>query len=348
MKKLLVIGLVLLLVLAGCSKDDREELHVFNWGAYIDDSVITSFEKKFNVKVVYSEFSSNEMMYTKLQDGSRYDVLVPSDYMIQRLIEEDLLQKIDLSKVPNYANVLDSLKHSHFDPNNEYGVPYFWGNVGLLYNKEAISKSDLVNEGWGVINNPKYKGNSFFYNSERDAFMVALKELGYSMNTKNPEELKQAYDWLVNMKATAAPVFVMDEVIDNMESGIKDLAVMYSGDANYIMSVNDELDFFVPEEGTNIWLDAMVIPANAKNPELAHAWINYMLEPEVSQLITEEVGYTSPLQSVIDVVTGADGAYEGISSYVPRVGHPNDEEFFFDAELKAIMNDYWAKIVASQ
>ena len=150
------------------------------------------------------------------------------------------------------------------------------------------------------------------------------------------------------MKSTVKPVYGTDDIIDNMASGVKDLAVMYSGDANYIMTVNEELDYYVPEEGTNIWLDSMVIPNNAKNPDLAHEWINYMLDPEVSQLITEEVGYTSPIQSVIDAVTGPDGVYEGISSYVPRVDYPNDEEFYFDAELKAIMSDYWARIVATQ
>lgn len=347
MKKLLVIGLALLLVLAGCSKEAREELHVYSWGAYIDESVITSFEKEYNAKVIYTEFASNEMMYTKLQDGSSFDILVPSDYMIQRLKDEDMIQTIDYSKIPNYENVLDSLKNPHFDPTNEYSVPYFWGNVGILYNETTIDPATIEAEGWGILSNPEYKDEVYFYNSERDAFMVALKELGYSMNTKNPEELEAAYEWLVEMKSLVSPVYGTDDIIDNMASGIKDLAVMYSGDANYIMTVNEELGYYVPEQGTNFWLDSMVIPKNAKNVDLAHAWINYMLEPEISTLITEEVGYTSPIQSVIDAVTGPEGAYEGIDSYVPRVGHPMDEEFFFDAELKAIMSDYWARITAA-
>lgn len=347
MKKILVM-LMALVLLTACGGEAKEELHVYSWGAYIDQDVITSFEKEYGVKVIYDEFNSNEMMYTKLQDGSKYDVIVPSDYMIQRMAEENLLQDIDYSKIPNYSGVLDSLKNPHFDPENKFSVPYFWGNVGLLYNTTTIDKADLDAQGWNILNNEKYKDNVFFYNSERDAFMVALKALGYSMNTSDANELAEANQWLLDMKSKMNPVYVTDEVIDNMESGIKDLAVMYSGDANYVMTENEELDYYVPEQGTNIWLDSMVIPANASNPELAHKWINYMLDPEVSLLITEEVGYTSPLQVVIDTVTGTEGAYEGISSYTPRVGHPKDEEFYFDAQLKVIMNDYWQKIVAAR
>ena len=348
MKKLFLMGIALLLVLAGCSKESREELRVFNWGAYIDESVITEFENKFNVKVIYDTFESNEIMYTKLQDGSKYDILIPSDYMIQRLNDEGRLQELDYSKIPNYSNVMDSLKDPHFDPENKYSVPYFWGNVGLLYNPEVIALSDLEAQGWNVLTNEKYQDNLFFYDSERDAFMVALKALGYSMNTTEPAELEAAYQWLIDMKKSMKPVYVTDQVIDNMESGIKDLAVMYSGDANYIMSVNEELEYFVPEQGTNFWLDAMVIPDNALNVDLAHEWINYMLEPEVSQLITEEVGYTSPIQSVIDAVTGPGGAYEGISSYVPRLDFPSDEEFIYDADLKVIMSEYWNRVITTQ
>lgn len=348
MKKSLLMGIALLLVLAGCSKESREELRVFNWGAYIDESVITEFENKFNVKVIYDTFESNEIMYTKLQDGSKYDILIPSDYMIQRLNDEGRLQQLDYSKIPNYSNVINSLKGPHFDPENKYSVPYFWGNVGLLYNPEVIALSELEAQGWNVLTNEKYQDNLFFYDSERDAFMVALKALGYSMNTTEPAELEAAYQWLIDMKKSMKPVYVTDQVIDNMESGIKDLAVMYSGDANYIMSVNEELEYFVPEQGTNFWLDAMVIPDNALNVDLAHEWINYMLDPEVSQLITEEVGYTSPIQSVIDAVTGPGGAYEGISSYVPRIDFPSDEEFIYDADLKVIMSEYWNRVITTQ
>ena len=195
MKKSILVLLIMLIGLTACgSKEEKQELLVYNWGEFIDKSKITEFEKKFNARVIHSEFNSNEQMYNKLQDGSKYDILVPSDYMIQRLREEDLLQKIDFDKVPNYANVMDSLKNKQYDPTGEYSVPYFWGNVGILFNKNKVDRNDLEEEGWSILVNEKYKDRLYFYDSERDAFMIALKALGYSANTKNEEELKEAYD----------------------------------------------------------------------------------------------------------------------------------------------------------
>lgn len=348
MKKILFATLVALLVLAGCSKSTTEELRVYNWGEYIDKSLIKEFEKENNVKVIYELFNSNELMYNKLQDGSKYDVIIPSDYMTERMREEGLLQKIDFAKVPNAEKVIPTLKNRHMDPTGEYTVPYFWGNVGIVYNKNTVDLSDLETQGWEILQNEKYKGKLFFYDSERDAFMIALKSLGFSMNSNNPEELEQAYNWLVEMRKNMDPVYATDDAIDNMVNGIKDIAIMYSGDANYIISQNEEMAYYVPKEGTNQWVDAMVIPVNAENPDMAHKWINFMLDDASSLAITEEVGYTSPIQSVIDEVTGAGGAYEGIESYVPRVGYEKDEEFFHDMALKVIMNDYWQKILATR
>lgn len=350
MKKLLML-IFASLVLVGCSSgsnEETQELRVFNWGAYIDESVIRQFEQENNARVIYELFESNEAMYTKLQDGSRYDVIIPSDYTTQRMREEGLLQEIDYSLIPNYENVLETLKGRHMDPENKYTVPYFWGNVGILYNQNTVDISDLESQGWNILMNQKYKGRLFFYDSERDAFMVALKALGYSMNTTNEAEVSEAYEWLVEMRQTMDPIYVTDEVLDNMISGAKDLAVVYSGDANYILSENPDMAYFVPEEGTNIWVDAMVIPANAPNAELAHKWINFMLSEDVALANTEEVGYTSPLQSVIDIVTEEGGAYEGIDSYVPRTDNPNDEEFYYDADMKVILANYWQRIKATQ
>ena len=232
MKKSLLVLLIMLLGLTACgSNEEKEELRVYNWDEYIDKSKITEFEKKFNARVIHEEFNSNEQMYNKLQDGSKYDILVPSDYMIQRLREEDSLQKLDFSKIPNYSNVLDSLKGKQFDPTNEFSVPYFWGNVGILFNKSNVDMKDLEKEGWSILVNPKYKDRLYFYDSERDAFMIALKALGYSANSSNEAELQEAYEWLVMMLQTMNPIYSMDDTMDNMYNGIKDLAVMYSGDA---------------------------------------------------------------------------------------------------------------------
>lgn len=346
MKKLIILLLAVMLLTACSSGEKKEVLHIFNWGAYIDEETITMFEKEYNVKVNYSRFASNEEMYHKITNTGGFDIVIPSDYTVQRLREENLLQEIDFSKISNYGNVLDSLMGRKMDPEDKYSVPYFWGNVGLVYNKENVSLADLDAQGWNILNDVRYKGSVYFYNSERDAFMIALKTLGYSMNSKDPQELKEANDWLIAMKSLTAPTYATDEAIDRMVAGEKDIAVMYSGDANYIISENEDMDFYVPKQGTNVWLDSMVIPTTANNPELAHKWIDFTLRPEIALMNTEEVGYTSPIQSVIDTITGPGGTYEGIDSYIPRTDNPLDEEFLYDIELKQLMNQYWEKIIA--
>lgn len=349
MKKILITLFASLLILAGCSsKEPKEELRVYNWGEYIDESLIPEFEKKYNVRVIYEKFLSNEQMYNKLQDGSKFDVIVPSDYTTQRMREEGLLQKIDHSKIPNYENIIPSLKGRHMDPDNEYSVPYFWGNVGILYNKNTVDRKDLETQGWNILMNEKYKGKLFFYDSERDAFMIALKAQGFSMNTTDDEELQKANDWLITMKQMMDPIYGTDEIIDQMIGGAKDMAVMYSGDANAILLENPDMDYYSPLEGTNTWVDAMVIPEDAPNPDLAHKWIDFMISEDVSKRITEEIGYTSPIQSVIDDVTGEDGAFNGIDSYVTRTEYAKDEEFFYDQAMKVKLSDYWQRIKATK
>ncbi len=344
MKKLLAV-LLISLALAGCSKSDKQVLKVYNWGEYIDRTVIRDFEKEFGVRVQYDIFSSNELMYTKLSSED-YDVLIPSDYMIQRLIEEDKLQTLDFGKIPNYVNIDEAYLNAHHDPDNIYSVPYFVGSVGLVYNKETINPSKIENLGWDILLDEEYKDNNFFYNSERDAFMVALKALGYSMNTENQDELNEAYDWLVNMKKTMNPVYVDDTVIDAMAGGEKDLAVMYSGDATYVMSENENLAYLEPHQGTNIWLDAMVITKNAKEVDLAHEFINFVLEENNAEKISLEVGYTSPITKVAQKLSTDDGEFAGINAYNPRVGYDKDEAFYFNAQVKPIMNELWSKVTA--
>lgn len=337
--------IIIALVLASCSTNNssKETLKVFSWGEYIDKSVISNFENEYGVRVIYETFDSNESMYTKLSSGASYDVLVPSDYMIQRLIEEDLLQKIDVTKVPNVSNLMNTTINKEYDKNMEYSVPYFWGTVGILYNKETVNPQTVESKGWEIFRDTDYAGNIFFYDSERDAFMVALKALGYSVNTEDQKELEDAYNWLIELNQTMNPVFVDDSVIDSMVSGNKDIANIYSGDATYIMSENEEMAYYVPKEGSNVWQDAMVIPKNAVNAELAHKWMNYMLEHDVALANTIEVGYSTPIQSVYDVVTGPGGDFEGYNSYLES-NNPNDEEYKFNSKTKEIVSEYWTKV----
>ncbi|MEG0329133.1 MAG: extracellular solute-binding protein [Longicatena sp.] len=319
-------------------------LKVYNVGEYIDPSINEEFEKEFGVKVIYDTFDSNELMYTKLQGGESYDVLVPSDYMIERLLKEDRLQPLDKKRIPNIVTLSEKVKNFKYDPTNKYSIPYFWGSVGIVYNKKNVSIADLDKEGWNIFQDPTYEGRLYMYDSERDSFMMALKALGYSMNTSNPKELEEAYQWLVTTVKTMNPEIVTDEVIDSMVNGNKDLALVYSGDASYILSENEDMDYYTPKEGTNLWSDAMVIPKDAKNPKLANEYINFVLEYEQSMKNTLFVGYASSNGEVLDEVSAPNGEFDGNNAYLPRVGYKKDEIFEYNDVTKKIISDYWVKV----
>lgn len=323
-----------------------DTLNVFNVGEYIDEKTVEKFEAKYNVTVNYSVFASNEELYTKLLGGDSYDVIYPSDYMIERLMNEHMLSKIDLSKITNFNKLDASVLNKPYDPKNEYSVPYFSGSVGIIYDKRKVSRKDVESEGFSVLKDTKYKGKLYVYDSERDSFMMALKALGYSMNTADQKELRAAYDWLMDMKKSMAPVFVTDEVIDGMINGEKDLAVVYSGDAAYIQSENPNMVYYEPSEGTNIWTDAMVIPKNANNKKLAQLWINFNLQENIAYANSKYVGYTSPLSEVRKKL--ANGVYAKSSAYQYRVGYKNDEVFAYNGDVKKIMSEYWIKVKAAQ
>jgi spermidine/putrescine transport system substrate-binding protein/spermidine/putrescine transport system permease protein len=348
MKKLLFALMGLVLLLGGCtSSPSKETLRVYNWGVYIDESVISEFEEMYDVRVIYENFESNEMMYTQLQSGEVYDVVVPSDYMIERMIKEGMLQQLDKSLLPNLDGIMEHLKSLPHDPTDSYSAPYFWGNIGLLYNINNVDELDLISQGWNILQNTKYAGKIFVYDSERDTFMVALKALGYSANTSNAAELTAAYEWLIKVNNTMSPVYVTDEVIDQMINGTKDIAIMYSGDAVYVEMENEDMAYYVPNQGTNIWVDAMVIPANAKNVDLAHKWIDFMLDYEVALANTYEVAYTTPIQEVFDLVTSDGEEFaDYLDSYVPRLNYELDETFRHNEETKRIMSDLWIRVKA--
>ena len=262
---------------AAVEKYGSNVLKLYLPGEYLGENVISDFEKQYGVRVIVENFDSNEMMYTKLMAGDRYDVIIPSDYMIERLMNEDFLQPLDKSMIPNMENMSDAVLGMSYDPDNTYSIPYFWGSVGLVYNHENVDLAVIESEGWEILRNTDYAGHIYIYDSERDSFMMAFKALGYSMNTEDPNEINDAYEWLLQMNNTMSPVYVTDEVIDGMMNGYKDIAVVYSGDAAVVLDENEDMSFYMPSQGTNIWCDAMVIPQNAENPKLAHEFINYML-----------------------------------------------------------------------
>ncbi len=329
-------------------KYGSDTLKLYNWGEYMGNTLISDFEKQFGVNVIVEYFDSNEMMYTKIQAGDAYDILVPSDYMIERLLANNALQPIDKEMIPNISNLAEGVKALPYDPDNTYSVPYFWGTVGIVYNKNNVDLEDLEQQGYAILKNTKYKGKLYMYDSERDSFMIALKSLGYSMNTDNEQEIEQAYQWLKELNDTMEPVYVTDEVIDGMMNGNKDLAVVYSGDAVTILNENEDMAFYLPKEGTNVWSDAMVIPANAENPKLANEFINYVLTYDASYSNSEAVGYTSSNKEVMDNISGEGGLYESNPAYLPRIGYDKDEVFKDNIVLKEKLSELWIKVKASQ
>ena len=317
-------------------------------GEYLGEDVIANFESQYGVSVIVENFDSNEMMYTKLQAGDSYDVLIPSDYMIERLIRGNYLQPLDHALLPNLDNLADAVKNMDYDPDNTWSVPYFWGSVGLVYNTENVAPDVMEAEGWDILRDTDYAGRIYIYDSERDSFMMAFKALGYSMNTDDPDEIQAAYEWLREMNQTMSPVYVTDEVIDSMIGGYKDIAVVYSGDATVILDENEEMGFFMPDEGTNIWCDAMVIPANAENPLLAHEFINYFLTYEAAFDNSETVGYASPNAEVLEEMSSQEDLYAENDAYLPRSDYENDEMFHDNIVLQKELSKLWIKVKAEK
>ena len=333
---------------AAVEKYGSNVLKLYLPGEYLGENVISDFEKQYGVRVIVENFDSNEMMYTKLMAGDRYDVIIPSDYMIERLMNEDFLQPLDKSMIPNMENMSDAVLGMSYDPDNTYSIPYFWGSVGLVYNHENVDPAVIESEGWEVLRNTDYAGHIYIYDSERDSFMMAFKALGYSMNTEDPNEINNAYEWLLQMNNTMSPVYVTDEVIDGMMNGYKDIAVVYSGDAAVVLDENEDMSFYMPSQGTNIWCDAMVIPANAENPKLAHEFINYMLTYEAAFDNTETVGYTSPNAEVFEEMTSSEDLYADNAAYLPRSGYDKDEMFHDNQTLMRELSKLWIKVKAAK
>lgn len=330
---------------AGSQPYAGQTLHVYNWGEYTGENIISGFEELTGAKVIMDNFDSNEQMYIKVVNGDAYDVLVPSDYMIQRMMQEKMLQKLEPeTRKECLGELADAIKGLPYDPKNEYSIPYFWGTVGIVYDKTKVSEEDLEKDGWDIFLDQKFKGDIYLYDSERDSFMMALKALGYSMNTTSQDELNDAYNWLIQCVQTMDPEIVTDEIIDNMAQARKALGLIYSGDAAYVMSENENMGFYMPKSGTNLWSDAMVIPKNAKNPKLANEFIRYITSYDAAMDNSSYVGYTSPNKEVMEELGGKGGDYDGINAYTPRAGYDKDEVFQYDEITRKIIADLWSRV----
>lgn len=306
MKKVLT-GLLVMAValstaaLAGCGEnntpskgaEDKVTLKVYNWGDYIGEDVIKKFEEKYNINVVYDTFSDNEVMHTKLKSGGGdYDVAIPSDYMIKRMIDEGMVKKLNFENIPNYKYIDESFKNLGFDPKNEYSVPYMWGTVGIIYNKTMVT--DKV-DSWDILWNDKYKKQVFMLDSQRDSIGITLKKLGYSLNTKKMEELEKAKEELIRQKELGVvQSYVGDEVKDKMIMGEAAFAVVWSGDAVFMKRENPDLEYVIPKEGSNLWFDSMVVLNNTQHQKEAELFINFMCETDIAFENADYIGYSTP------------------------------------------------------
>ncbi len=287
----------------GRFRDDNITLNVYNWGEYISNGtdgsmdVVKEFEKLTGIRVNYTTFDTNETLYAKLKSGGGdYDVIIPSDYMIGKMISEGMLEKLDMSNIPNFSMIDDSCKGLAYDPNNEYSVAYTWGVVGIVYNTTMVDEADL-NEGWGILWDEKYAGNILMFNNSRDAFAIAGKMRGGSINPATTQEVDEAAELLKQQKSVVQS-YVMDEVFDKMSGGEAALAPYYAGDGITMMQDNPDLAMFLPAEGTNRYNDAMCIPKGARHKEAAEMFINFMCETQVALANTEYICYSSPHREV--------------------------------------------------
>ncbi len=276
-------------------------LNILNWGEYIDPELITLFEEETGVKVNYVEMTSNEEMLIKLRSADNpYDMCFPSDYIIEKLIKDDLLQPLDLSKIPNAKNIADRMYEvtNTFDPGNQYSLPYMWGTLGILFNTKMV---DETVDSWNILWDEKYSGQIWQYDSIRDALAVSLLRLGYDMNTQNPDEVAQAKEELIKQIPLLKGCGT-DNIRASMINGKAALAVIYAGDAILCMEENPDLAYVIPKEGSNVWFDNVVIPKTAKNVEAAHAFINFLNDANLAARNTEFIYYSTPNQGAMDLL----------------------------------------------
>lgn len=348
-QKLIPVAMAVLIVIGGFIYGQKDgtskngQVIVYNWGEYIDPELIDLFEDETGIDVIYEEFETNEIMYPKIQSGAiAYDVVCPSDYMIQRMIENDLLAEINYDHIPNLKYIGDNfMKMSRqFDPENKYSVPYLWGTVGILYNKKMV---DEPVDSWGILWDKKYEDSILMQDSVRDAFAVALKYLGYSLNSTDLDELEAAKNLLIEQKPLVQ-AYVIDQVRDKMIGGEAALGVIYSGEALYCQQENPDLDYVIPKEGTNIWIDSWVIPKNAKNVENAEAFINFLCRPDIAKMNFDYITYSIPNTAGRDLI-------EDESLRNSPIAFPDDSKLencetfrFLGDDNDALYNRLWREI----
>lgn len=343
MKKILILVLSCVLLLVGCGGgEEKKVVNVYNWGEYIDKDILAEFEEQTGITVKYDTFVTNEDMYVKLKKGgSSFDLLVPSDYMIEKLIKEDLLAEVDFSKIPNFENLDPELLHKSYDPEDKYSVPYFWGTLGIVYNKTMVSEPV---DSWDILWDEKYANQILMLDSSRDSIGIALIKSGYSINSMDEGELAEAKELLIQQKPLTL-AYQVDQSKDMMVGEEAAIAVMYSGDAYDAVRQNPNLEYVIPKEGSNLWFDACVIPKDAENKENAELFINFLLDPEIAMRNADYVGYSTPNAKAKDLLSeemkGSLIAYPDLSK------HANMEVFNDPGEMITVYDQIWTDVLAN-
>lgn len=293
------IAILILIAATGCKSEGKQTLSILNYDIYMDKSLLSEFEKANNVTIKYDTYSTPEEMYIKVKSGaSKYDLIISGEYMIERLIREKLINKLNFDNIPNYKYIGEDFKNHVYDPDNEYSVPYFWGTLGILYNKKTV---DASSDSWVMLWDESHAQKIIMMDSQRDSFAAALKLLGYSINTVDEKELDEAKDLLIQQRPLVM-AYITDGAPDIMINEEADMALVWSGEAVSAMAENENLDFVIPKEGSNIWIDAMVVPANSENQEMAERFIDFLCSTEATLRNINEVWYSTVHTEAIKLV----------------------------------------------
>ena len=347
MKKLIALALISIITLScftacGSNSNDSNKLYVFNWGEYIEPEVLEIFEEETGIEVIYDEFETNESMYSKVSAGAAlYDLVCPSDYMISKMIAEYLLHPINWDNIPNREHIGEEYweQTAGFDPELQYSVPYCWGTVGILYNTTLVEEP--IDE-WADLWDPKYTDEVLMQDSVRDAFMVAQKKLGYSSNTTDEAQLEEAKQALTDQKSIVQ-AYVIDQVRDKMIGGEAAIGVIYSGEAIFTKSENPDLEYVIPKEGTNLWLDCWVIPKNAKHVENAEKFLNFLCRPDIALMNFDYITYSTPNTTARDMIEdeeirNSEIAFPDLSKYDLEVYN------YLGEDVERIYNNLWKQV----
>ena len=326
---------------AGCSKDPSKEISFFNYGENIDEETVKEFEKEYGIKVNIETFDDMETMYQKVSAGGvNYDVILVSDALMPRMIDKNLIQEINKESIPNLSQMDEQYLNLTIDPENKYSVPYMFGTVGLIYNKDVV-KEEV--DSWDILWNEEYKDRIFMFDTYRDTIGAALKKLGYSLNTENPQEVEEAKQLLLEQRGLVNPVYGVDNGTLMIPAGESDINMIWSGEGLNLQDEYHNLDYVVPEEGANFWIDSLCIPANAKNVEGAEKFINFVSDKESALRIADEIGYTTPNKEAR--LEQPEEVRNNPNAYMPKEIMDRCEIYEdFSSDVKKMYDDAWIRI----